>query len=257
MPRSRAVRSAVIAPPLTPSPSLAELSGAWSRSLLVTGNGRRDTTSLVTWLQAGPFYVDLRQPTARLPVQPLASLDVDALLLLAEQAGFAGVLTQQERAWVWGRTVDLQPASGRVDAGFLRLDGDLLVEDGRDDPYLEHWRRDASPTSPVAGAHLRDDRGRDAVVVRVGHRVGWARGHAEPLPPARTLAELVREAPDLVSARRLFDAEVALGAAAPDGRVVLQRSSLPGRTGARLDLSSWQVVDIVGDASALPLERTP
>lgn len=245
------------APPLVPAPSLADLSGAWSRTLLITGNGRRDTTSAVTWLQAGPLYVDLRQPTARLPVQPLDTLDVDALLLLAEQEGFAGALTQQEHAWVWGRTVDLQPASGEIDAGFLRLDGDVLVEEGRDDPYVEHWRRDPAPASPAAGARLRDDEGRDAVLVRVGGRLGWARGSAEPLPPARTLAELVRGAPDLGSARRLLDAEVAVGAVQPDGGVVLERSSRPGRSGARLDLSRWQVVDVVGDPSALPLERTP
>ncbi|MGY2082285.1 hypothetical protein [Blastococcus sp. SYSU DS0539] len=252
------------------------LVGRWRRSLLIRPDGSEDRTTSVVWLQAGRRYVDLRLPAGIPDAGPVGDLAAGELAALAAVEGFAGELCADGRWTRWERTVDLQPAQRFPDEGLLEPHGADLVETGRHARYLERWqptRRE--PAQPVCAAELEDvDTGAPALLVRVGDDVGWARGRREQLPPGGTLADVVASGS---RARTLaaFDTEVALGAVAADGRVVLAASSLPGRAGATLALSAggdglqaldhapdgapvrrrWRIRAVEGDPAALPVQQ--
>ncbi|MET8325362.1 hypothetical protein [Streptomyces sp. NPDC005181] len=110
-------------------PSVPELTGVWHPSLLVGADGRRDTTTAVTWVQGPARYADLRQP-ANHPrhrgVTSLCGLRFDELLALTRQEAFAGRLRQRSAVFHWARALDFGPV-GLPDAGRLRREGAVLV----------------------------------------------------------------------------------------------------------------------------------
>jgi hypothetical protein len=164
---------------------------------LRTAGGRLDTRRGVVWLQGRSLFVDLRLPAG--PDAPQAV------------AGFAGVLTRTGSAFEWRHDIDLAP-SADPDAGTLDWDGEVLVERGLHDAYLERWRRAPARTEPCWGLRLTIDGGRRrAVLLRVGDDVGWATGPDAP--------------------------EVCLAHADGDGAFVTH-SSRPDSVGARL---RWSV----------------
>jgi allophanate hydrolase len=215
-------------------PPDTRLTGCWRRSLLVTADGA-DSTTDVTWLQAGELYVDLRLPTSTpaLPhVRCLRDLDRATACALVGIEGFAGRLGADGPWARWERLIDLQPSSASPDEGRLVDEGDRVVETGRHGDYFEHWHRAAGPTSPVAALLLREtSTGAVGVLVRVGDDVAWARGRVRPLPPGSRLADHVAAAATTRDAQDLLDAEVAAGRLGPHG-AVRTRSSLPWRSGA-------------------------
>lgn len=216
------------------------LVGCWERSLLTTADGRRDTTTDVTWLQGRTFYVDLR--TAALAadlsgVACLRDLSTEQALALAATEGFAGVLAADGPWARWVRLVDLQPPAPALDEGRLVQHADRVIETGRDGSYQEHWHRAERATTPTAGLLLRETTtGATGVLVRVGEDVGWASGRAVPLTDGRSLAEHVAAAASTEDAQDLLGTEVATGRVGPGG-IVLTRTSLPWRTGALLDVT--------------------
>lgn len=211
------------------------LSGAWSRTLLVSADGSRDTTTHVTWVQAGTSYVDVRQGSGLPAGVPLASLDRAQLLLLAGQEAFAGTTSFAGDTCTWTRDVDLSPRQGSADIGTLRMEGEVMVEDGVGDPYVEHWVR-VAPADRFVAVTLREvDSGVPAVLVRCGTAFGWARGRGTSIP-AGTLRDLVAAAPTDDDARALLDVEVSVGRVTGSGWVVA-RSSLPDRAGTDLHLT--------------------
>lgn len=258
-------------------PHVSDLTGAWERRLLVRADGSRDVRTRVDWLQAGTLYVDLRQPREWRPrADSLHLLGTTALRALAAQEGFAGRLEDDGDAFTWHRAVDFQPPTGRHDAGRLRYDGDLLVEDGVGEPYVEHWERRPDPSTPRIGLLLRDRDGRTGVLVRTGNFVGWARDRAEPLARARSLADVLEATADPAAARMLLDCEISVGTVSPTGRCRLVRSTLPAAAGSTLEVfvlpdgtartrevrpdgtrttRSWKVLMLEGCASALPRSR--
>jgi hypothetical protein len=237
-----------VAPPT--QPTLHHLTGVWTRSLLLWEDGRRDEASDVTWLQGPSWYVDLRQPadssdfrgmTGLRGITCLRDLGPPQLAWLATQEGFAGRLRHEEDAFEWRRVVDLQPPSPVPDAGRLRFDDGQLIEEGRDQPYVEHWQLTGHPAYPTAGGWLRDRAtGQMAVLVRVGDRFGYARGRNAVLPVGTTLAELVLGAGSARERQELVDCEISLGTVGTRHWVV-DRSSLPYRRGHALD-------PVLGDA---------
>jgi isopenicillin N synthase-like dioxygenase len=239
------------------------LTGCWSRSLLVRADGSRDTTTQVTWLQAGSAYVDLRQPAdlPQLAGRPLAELDRSSLQALAIQEAFAGTTSQDGPVCTWTRDIDLSPLQGSADVGTVRLDGDVLVEEGVHEPYVEHWHL-TEPVAPYVAVMLRDPAtGEPALLLRTGNRFGWARGRRAPLATG-TLGALVASAATDDDARALLDVEVSLGRVGCDGWPV-ERSSLPDRVGqdVRLVLEGdtattgdgrvWAVEQVDGDRALL------
>ncbi|MBB3751857.1 hypothetical protein FHT44_004352 [Mycolicibacterium sp. BK634] len=128
------------------TPVIAECTGLWRRTLLIDTDGSRDTGTSVVWLQGLSFFVDVRGPGE----------------------GFAGQLDQRLDVFEWNRLVDLQPP-GLPDAGRMSWADDVLVEVGVHADYTEHWERDPGSVEPCWGLRLSS-----AVLVRVGHRFGWA-----------------------------------------------------------------------------------
>jgi hypothetical protein len=128
------------------TPTIAECSGLWRRTLLIEADGSRNTGTNVVWLQGLSLFVDVRGP----------------------DEGFAGRLDQRLDIFEWDRLVDLQPP-GLPDAGRMSWDGDILVEVGVHADYTEHWERQPGAVEPCWGLLLSS-----AVLVRVGNRFGWA-----------------------------------------------------------------------------------
>lgn len=235
------------------SPVLAELTGAWHRSLLVEGDGSRDATSTVTWLQGPTRYADLRQAADRPHPQgsrSLGDLSFGQLLDLARQEGFAGRLHHADGAFHWNRAVDFAPTSV-PDAGVLTWRGPMLMETGLHAPYTEHWLPGAGAGLPCAAVELADpDSGAIALLVRTRTWFGYARSRPEPLPAHAPLAELVAGAGDLGRARQILDCEVSLGRVVGH-RWTLHRSTLPHRVGRTL------APGLVGSAGLLLADTGP
>jgi hypothetical protein len=209
-----------------------DLGGLWRRSLLAFPDGRRDSSTHVSWLQAGVYYGDLRQPADMPDFSYAAGLDdlseADCATL-ARQQGFAGIFQRIGDCFEWVRLLDFQPPGPYADIGRLHWDGDVLVEEGRDVAYLEHWHRDAMPMPPVAALALRA--GADAApgfLLRVGEDFLYARGRAAALPPGGDLAECIAAAAGVAAMRRLLDCEISVGRIAGSAWRIA-RSSLPFR----------------------------
>jgi isopenicillin N synthase-like dioxygenase len=233
--------------------SSPSLTGSWSRSLIVRADGTRDTSTEVTWLQAGSSYVDLRQP-ADLVGLAAVTPGRAALLALARQEAFAGRTTQDGAHCTWTRDIDLSPLQDSPDVGTLRLEGEVMVEEGVHEPYVEHWHL-TQPAAPYVGVALRDTAtGEPALLVRTGSRFGWARGRGTPLPPG-TLADLVAAAPTDDDARALLDVEVSLGTVGQEGWRV-ERSTLPGCVGRDVHLVLAGTTATTHDGRTWAVERT-
>ena len=147
--------------------SAAKYTGLWSRVLLedfrVSGT-LVDSTTLVWWLQAGDFYIDIRIPKT-----------LEGARVFADQSGFAGVLEfvgphgdseahadseadadsdvvgadADLEVVQWHRLADFAPATTRPDVGLniWGQDGNSLEEFGHPTPdYKETWvREDGMP----------------------------------------------------------------------------------------------------------------
>jgi hypothetical protein len=210
------------------SAALAELPGAWRRSLLAWPDGRRDTTTWVLWVQGPRLYVDLRQPAGG----------------AGPQEGFAGELAVADGVFEWHRRLDLGPPGPYGDRGLLTVPGDgsaeTLVEDGRDVSYVEHWQRVPGSTAGSAALQLTGSSGREGVLVRAGSYLAYA--HGVPGDPGRPGDEIA--------------------IARPGGRGwVIERSSLAHRVGEpivallagdrlRVGDDHWHVGGAEGDPGA-------
>jgi hypothetical protein len=234
------------------------LRGMWRRSLIVLPNGTRDTTTRVHWLQTARLFADIRQP-ALLPqfahAQVLNDLSYEDCAQLAEQQAFAGYLTFDGSHFEWVRLIDFQPMGPHADIGALRWENEVLIEEGRDVDYIEHWHRDASVgMQPTASAELRDSiLGSKALLLRSGHYFMFARARPAQLPLLPTLRECVAAAATVEAARSLVDCEISVGVHANDA-VRIAASTLPYRVGKPLcaDPSfQWEIIETEGDADAL------
>lgn len=129
--------------------SMADCAGLWRRTLLIEADGTRDEKPGVLWLQGQTAYVDSR--------------------------GFAGTLAQHGNIFEWHRAVDVQPPGAFPDAGEMRWEGEVLVETGVHEDYVEHWVRDTGEVVVPTGAlHLSGPGGTPALLVRAGALFGWA-----------------------------------------------------------------------------------
>ena len=126
----------------------SDCTGLWRRTLLVGADGARDTSTGVVWLQGVTAYVDSR--------------------------GFAGTLHQRDDVFSWHRDIDLEPPGPFPDAGSMRWVGDVLVETGVHEHYVEHWVRDDGTRTPSGAVFLSAPDGGAGLLVRVGDLFGWA-----------------------------------------------------------------------------------
>lgn len=256
---------------------ISDLHGLWHRSLLVRPDGTRDTSTWVAWLQGPSFYADLRLPAGRPSFHGVCcrnDITASQLTWLARQEGFAGRLERDGAFFVWRRALDFQPEALAADAGALRLEGGIMIEEGRDIAYVEHWHPQTEPTPPLCAVRLRDrETGRGGFMVRAGTSFMYARaGAAASLPPGLSLGACVESAGSLARAQELVDCEISLGRVGPEGWLIA-RSTLPYREGARLDPETrrqspdrcrtgdvtpdgapasrdWEIMELEGDAAA-------
>lgn len=225
-------------------------------------DGTLDTTTSVTWLQGLSLYADIRRP-ASLPnfshARCLNELTMADCCALATQEGFAGVFSRIGAWFEWARAIDFQPAAVDADVGSLRWDGDILVEEGRDLAYTEHWHRHLPANDrPVGGLSLRDSASETrGCLVRVGESFMIARDRAATLPSQRTLSECVTAAATIGAARALIDCEISLGAV-DGGRFRIAESTLPWRVGDTLLFRHVddRITTCDRDPDGRPLERT-
>jgi hypothetical protein len=233
--------------------------GMWRRTLITHADGTRDATTQVRWLQAPTLFVDLRQGAALpdfLHLRCLDDLTLEDCAALALQQGFAGRLGFDGDCFEWLRLIDFQPRAGS-DAGRLWWEGDVLIEAGRDVPYVEHWLRDPTVvTRPLAGLRLRDtESGVAALVVQVGTVFMFARDRAVALPDGKSLTECVAGAATLAKARALLDCEITLGSGGCGSAAVILASTHPWRVAERFELPGaqprWEVIEAEGDPAAV------
>jgi len=221
----------------TAEPALETLTGLWRRSLIQWPDGRRDVTSWVNWLQGPGLYLDLRQPAGRpdfAHVASLADLTLRDMDWLARQEGFAGELIHEDGWFEWRRDIDFQPEAIYSDRGRLWIEDGVMIEQGADIPYIEHWHREPGDARPAWAMRLRDrDSGRKASLIRLGHLFMYARERSVVPPPHLHLRECVAGAATLDEARALVDCEISQGVVTSAGWI-LQRSTLPFREGKPL-----------------------
>jgi hypothetical protein len=146
--------------------------GLWRRTLLQAGE-LRDTTSTVYWLQTDRWHADIRIPAGRPSFESVASLAQCSQAqrrFLARQQGFCGLTevdnTSRPDICRWHRIADFQPPALKPDAGAMRIAGDLLVETGIHDDYLEHWER--LPGSDREAKMLAHDEASGDLLLRAG-----------------------------------------------------------------------------------------
>jgi len=144
------------------------LVGVWRRRLIAFPDGREDRTTTVFWLQTRSTFADIRLPQESLVLQklPRSALPAEALLVLARQDGFAGHTTLDGDLCTWHRWISYRPPGPTADAGRLRLEAGLLIEEGVHAVYREDWERlDDGTEGAMAFASIG---GPSRLLVRVG-----------------------------------------------------------------------------------------
>lgn len=119
------------------------LVGVWRRRLIAFPDGREDRTTTVLWLQTRSTFADIRLPQESLALQRLTrpALPAEALPILARQDGFAGHTTLEGDLCTWHRRISYRPPGPTPDAGRLRMEAGLLIEEGVHAVYREDWER--------------------------------------------------------------------------------------------------------------------
>jgi hypothetical protein len=221
--------------------TVADITGLWSRSLIRWPDGSSDTATSVFWMQTPSLFVDLRQPSDRPSfsgVQCLRDLRRDHLGWLACQEGFAGQIHFDGTFFEWQRDIDLQPVASFADAGRFWFESDIMVEEGRDVSYIEHWHREAPALEPCAGIRMKDaERGCLGIVVRFGDLFMYARRRMGEVPLRGKLIDYIERSANLREAQDLVDCEISFGRV-ENGGWLIERSSLPYKENQLLGLQA-------------------
>ncbi len=228
------------------------LVGLWRRESIELQDGTLDRTTQVFWGQSSNLFVDIRIPIDR-PLRPgclgFKDFTLEELTQLSEQCAFAGHVLVEDETCTWTRFIDYQPNTGRPDTGRLRLEGNILHEEGSADSiigmdYHEIYRRDVGGEErrialrlESCGGHLFGERPpNDAILVVLDDHFMFARGRGCQLEPAETLHELVQKADgNRATIEAYLDCEVSIGRLGIDDHAWrIELSTLPWREGERL-----------------------
>ena len=236
--------------------------GVWKRSLLTTGSGHQDTTTLVYWLQTESLFADLRIPLP-LPAEGcnhLQDCNAETLLQLAQQQGFAGVTNVSEDICTWHRELDFQPKSGPPDIGkMVFVTSDFLTEDdpSGENNYHEDWQRVEGSQGAVWAYRLQaaDQPERKGLLLGAGDFFFFAADRCVPLPPVGDLASQLQQAPSLDKQRALLGMELSFGRLQNSNENVswtITHSTLPGRVDETL-LPGHLTLDSIKSTQALDM----
>lgn len=223
--------------------------GLWRRRLLETPSGvDRDTS--VYWLQTRSLFADIRIPVRRRGRPRPTRMSEADFLQLAQQQGFAGALEVDGDVLHWRRRLDFQPA-GALDIGRVRLDGNVLFEEGVHLAYREEWERLCLPGDDRLALSLEVEYyangcplKRAGVLVAIDGYFMLAIARRAALPAATDLAALMDGERYSHEARRAFlDCAIEFGLRHADGRWEVRLSTLPHHEGLGFDrlYGSWQV----------------
>ncbi len=215
--------------------------GVWQRLSLSAGDGVRDTSTRVYWLQTPSLYGDIRVPADRPDFgdrRGLQDFDDNELALLAQQQGFAGLLEAEGDICRWHRQLDYQPDTGAEDIGHMHFEGPLMVEHGVHAEYEEEWRRLTEPNAACVALELVGEadswgtsRERRGYLLVAGEYFLFARGRRAALPPAPSLAAVMNgEACGRQCMLDMLDFEISFGRRqGSDAPWQIELSTLPFR----------------------------
>lgn len=210
--------------------------------MLTTGDGHRDTSTVVIWLQTKKLFADLRIPCPPPAATCTCLEDCNSQQLqdLAAQQGFAGKTEVVGDICTWNRELDYQPKSGPPDVGKMQFHtDDYLTED---DPsgknaYHEVWHRDEGSSTEVWSFRLQaaDQSGRQGYLLGSGNFFFFAADRCMTLPPKGDLQSQLQSAA-VQKQHRMLEMELSFGTVKDSkspGWLILH-STLPGRTGQTL-----------------------
>lgn len=236
--------------------------GVWKRSLLTTGSGHRDTTTLVLWLQTQTLFADLRIPVP-VPAEGCSSLQDcsgQQLLQLAQQQGFAGVTDVSADICTWHRELDFQPKSGPPDVGKMEfVTNDFVTEDDPtgENRYHEVWQRLEGSSGVSWGYRLQavDEPQRKGFLLGAGSFFFFAADRQVNLPSEGDLESHLTSTASVDQQQALLAMELSFGTIDKHGgraAWTIAHSTVPGRVGQVL-LSPDLTLDALKNTSTLQL----
>ena len=221
--------------------------GCWRRAWIQYGDGRRDDTSTVVWLQTQSWMVDVRVAADRADLAGRAGLHectVDELRALAFSDGSSGYtecgplvvgpdgLRSATASWhTRGHGVNFQPVSAFPEPGLMTWndDGTVMFERAPSGAYEEEWHLVPESRDPVTVAQTGDH-----LVLRAGRCAVFIRDRAMPIPrPARLADLLIEQANDRSMIEALLDCEFSVAEQVGHDWVIVT-STLPWREGVVL-----------------------
>ena len=228
--------------------TLESIQGLWVRQYL-EADGQIDTTTKVSWLQAGQLHIDLRLAPefSQLPAVPLHQQTPEALLEVAAATAFAGTTSIDDCQCTWTRQINYQGPLSEPDIGILSWADNNLIEKGVHSAYEEGWTRVTD--APGQGRILCNESGCWLFLCVVADHFGLARAHPlamqKPLSLVANVSEALNAA-DESALIELFDQEFCFGRI-KQGYGVISTSSMPARVGTRV----FRLLDSVDDINAI------
>jgi hypothetical protein len=222
--------------------------GCWRRAWIEFGDGRRDATGVVLWLQTESAMADVRVSADRGDFTGCASLQecsIDQLRAIAGSDGSSGwtectavvedadgTRTATAEWHTRGHGINFQPVSAYPEPGLMTWNSDATVmhERAPSGAYVEEWRLVPDSRRPLSFATS------GAVnVYRAGPTAVAVRDRVQPAPRLARLPELVDElADDRATLEGLLNCEFSI-AEQRDGKWTITTSTLPWLERTRLE----------------------
>lgn len=222
------------------------LLGCFRRYSICFANGSTDLKTQVYWLQSRNFTIDIRMPVES---EQVSSKNLDAnteqeLLILANYEGFSATTDWNGEILSW-RDADaaLQVHNRWTEPAILKRVGNCMVEFCPSDAYVEDWRAQPTPSGPLVGLRLQEEREISTGVVRhkggglivCGEYAGLVLGRAEQIikPTAgTTLAQMVTVAKTNINRlNQLFNFETSFAKGSLENGFNVALTTNPNRLG--------------------------